>query len=101
MLERNSQKSHATPVVVVVGIFGHPLSTESPLTSVYYANDMLMYAGTRGGGSLSADSLAWPQSPPTADIGSYCQPAVSPAGLYDGHLASSPSYCESVIRASL
>jgi len=49
-------------------------------------------AGTRAG--LSAEALAWPQSPPTADIATYCATAGSPT-LYDGHLPSPPSYRQS------
>ena len=53
-----------------------------------------MCTGTRAGGSLSAEALAWPQSPHTADIATYCASAGSPT-LYDGHLASPPSYRQS------
>ena len=53
---------------------------------------VMMCAGTRPGGSLSADNLAaWPQSPPTADIATFC---ATPPTIYDGHLASPPSYCQ-------
>jgi len=51
-----------------------------------------VFTGTRAGGSLAADGLAaWPQSPPTADIATFC--ATGSPTLYDGHLAAAPSYC--------
>jgi len=57
---------------------------------MYYDND----AGTRAGGGVSAEGMAWPQSPPTADIATYC--TGSPT-LYDGHIASPPSYRQSTL----